>query len=206
MLVLQEGSDIMLQNELKKFECWLYEGEDNPEDFGSKLLTLIKRELETRTRKFGTNDPRTEQWQLFLQLSQEDVPDVDAETDLVRESKCRVSQKESLRLRSLHLSHVLNALNDNSTLPLHRQVDMVLRLQSRLRSAKVLTDPLKMLFRIILQKAPIIPIYALVEIGDFYDRVGKLEEALEVHHAALAKVVGQEIPINSLFRQESVIF
>src|SRR3979490_2401032 len=68
------------------------------------------------------------------------------------------------------------------------------RLHFHLRHVRVLTH-LKTLFRIILQKAAIIPTYLLVATGGFYSIIGKPEKALEAYRAALAKVVGQEIPI-----------
>src|SRR5277367_5290669 len=85
--------------------------------------------------------------------------------DLVPVSESRASQ--ATPSASSSLSRILNDLNSNSALPLHRQVDMLLRLQSHLRHVRVLTDPLKMLFRVILQKAPMIPIYVLTAIGEF---------------------------------------
>ena len=60
---------------------------------------------------------------------------------------------------------------------------------------KVLTDPLKMLFRIILQKSHAIPVYVLLSVGEFYLRLDKWGEALEVYRAAFTKVKAQEIPI-----------
>lgn len=85
-------------------------------------------------------------------------------------------------------------LNHNTTLPLQRQVDLLLKLQCQLRRAKVLTDPLELLFRIILQKASSISVYALLAIGAFYDRLDRGDKALEVYHAALAKLENREVP------------
>jgi len=56
----------------------------------------------------------------------------------------------------------------------------------------VLTNPLKMLFRIILQKSHVIPVYVLLAVGEFYFRLKKLDEALEVYRVAFAKVETQE--------------
>jgi tetratricopeptide (TPR) repeat protein len=49
-----------------------------------------------------------------------------------------------------------------------------------------------MLFRIILQKSHAIPVYVLLVVTDFYYRLDKWEEALEVNRAAFAKVEAQE--------------
>lgn len=193
MLVLEEASVVMLYDEVERFISWLNKAEYEPELLGGEFLIRVNQELENRTRKFGEHDPRTEQWKLFLDLFLNDNLNADAGKDIVPESQSRTLQTVSSGPSSL--SHILNALNSNSTLPLHRQVDMLLRLQSHLQYVRVLTDPLKMLFRIILQKAPIIPVYVLVAIGAFYFKMNKLEEALEVFRAGLAKVASQEIPI-----------
>jgi hypothetical protein len=71
----------------------------------------------------------------------------------------------------------------------------VLRLQSHLLKVKVLTDPLKLLFRLILQKVSVIPLYALLAIGNFYYNLDKLDEALEVYTAALGKANYHESPM-----------
>jgi tetratricopeptide (TPR) repeat protein len=193
ILAIEETSAITPLGEVERFMAWLDQGGYKEEFLIADFLRCINQELEKRTRQFGENDWRTEQCQLFLGLLQEGTSDSDVEEDRVSESESPTQQ--IISNGPANLSRILTALNSNSGLPGHRGVNIFLRLQYHLRHAKVLTDPLKMLFRIILQKAPIIPIYALLVIAEWYCRIEKLEEALQVYRAALAKVGGQEIPI-----------
>jgi tetratricopeptide (TPR) repeat protein len=192
MLAIEETSAITL-DEVEGFMAWLGQGGYKEEFLVADFLRCINQELEKRTRQFGENDWRTEQCQLFLGILQEGTSDSDVEEDHVSESASPTQQ--IISNGPDNLSRILTALNSNSGLPVRRGVNIFLRLQYHLRHAKVLTDPLKMLFRIILQKSPIIPIYALVVIAEWYCRIEKLEEALQVYRAALAKVGGQEIPL-----------
>jgi tetratricopeptide (TPR) repeat protein len=200
MLVLEDGSAITLGDEFERFISRLDVGEYKRRPFENELRMRLNQELEKRIRTFGEHDPRTEQWQLFLGIIQDVTPNADADEDGDHELAGHTPQIMSTEESSL--PHILNALNTNSTLPLHRQIDILLRLQSHLRQVRALTDPLKMLFRIILQKAPIIPVYVLLAIGAFYFRLDKLEEALEVYHAALTKIETQEIPIKFVILDE----
>ena len=193
MLLLADPSVIILPDDVERFISWLDQGGYKPELLEDDFLTRVIHELEERTRQFGEHDPRTEQCQLFLDILRDNISNSGAEEDLISESESQAPQMTSSGPSSF--SHILKALNSNSALPLHRGVDMFLRLQFHLRHTKVLTDPLKMLFHLILQKAHMIPVYVLAGIGAFYSRVNKLEEALEVYRAAFAKVIGQETPI-----------
>jgi tetratricopeptide (TPR) repeat protein len=186
MLVLGERSLAMLDDEFERFSSQLDIGEYKLEAFENDIRMHMNQELERRIRTFGKHDPRTEQWQSFLQIIS--LRDIDEDTDhnLADQTPPLLSTDEST------LSHISNAIIHNPTLPLHRQIDVLLRLGTHLQRVKVLTDPLKMLFRIILQKSHAIPVYVLLVVADFYYRLDKWEEALEVYRAAFAKVEGQE--------------
>jgi len=190
MLVLDDGSLAMLDDELERFMSQLDMGEYKRRSFENDIWVQMRQELERRIRMFGKHDPRTEQWQSLLHI----IPlngcvDEDTDHKLANQTPRLLLTDES------SLSHISNALIQNPTLPLHRQIDVLLRLESHLRRVTVLTDPLKMLFRIILQKSHAIPVYVLLAVGNFYDRLDKWDEALEVYRVALAKVEAQERPI-----------
>ncbi len=187
MLVLDDGSLAMLDDEFERFMSQLDTGEYKRRPFENDLRLQMDQELERRIRMFGKYDPRTEQWQSLLHIIPLNVGvDEDTDHELASQTPRPMLTDES------SLSHISNALIHNPTLPLHRQIDVLLRLESHLRRVKVLTDPLKMLFRIILQKSHAIPVYVLLAVGKFYYGLDKWEEALEVYRAALAKVEAQE--------------
>lgn len=58
-----------------------------------------------------------------------------------------------------------------------------------------MTDPLELLFRLILQNARNVPVYALMIIGGFYERVNKSEKALQVYRSAITKFGNREVPM-----------
>jgi tetratricopeptide (TPR) repeat protein len=196
MLVLEDGSIYILGEEFERFISRLDMGEYKRKAFDNDLRMHLHQELERRIRVFGEQDSRTEQWQSLLYIIQ-DAPlmengDKDSDHKLSTQATWLPSTEEP------SLSHITNALIHNQTLPLHRQIDILLRLESHLRRVKVLTDPLKMLFRLILQKSHSIPIYILLAVAHFYFSLDKLEESLEVYRAALKKIETQETPMKFL--------
>ena len=187
MLILEERSLAMLADEFERFTSQLDIGEYKLEAFENDIRMHMNQELERRVRTFGKHDPRAEQWQSFLQIiSLNGGIDEDTDHNPASQTPPLLPTDEST------LSHISNALIHNSALPPHRQIDVLLRLGTHLQRVKVLTNPLKLLFRIILQKSHAIPVYVLLVVADFYYRLDKWEEALEVYRAVFAKVEGQE--------------
>ena len=82
---------------------------------------------------------------------------------------------------SISISRIGRLLKSQGSLPLSHQVEVFLRLTSALRKTRVLVDPLKMLFQLIMSKASRISVYVLTPIADFYLRLGKYQEAFEVY-------------------------
>ncbi|PMD64205.1 uncharacterized protein K444DRAFT_506864, partial [Hyaloscypha bicolor E] len=187
MLVLEDRSSAMLGDEFERFISQLDMGEYKLGAFENDIRMHMNQELERRTRTFGKHDPRTERWQSFLQIiSLNGGIDEDTDHNFANQAPPLLSTDEST------LSHISNALIRNPTLPPHQQIDVLLKLGTHLQRVKVLTDPLKMLFRTILQKSHAIPVYVLLVIADFYYSLDKWEEALEVYRAAFVKAEGQE--------------
>ncbi|XTI89109.1 hypothetical protein V2W45_1343896 [Cenococcum geophilum] len=194
MLWVDDPSNSILADEFHIFESWLNKGNHLCEPFEDKVRMSWRQELAKRTRKFGEDDLRTERWRNLLDLTDYAEPNPDPE---VASIVFRKDPKES----SDAVSQILNLLNNHTILPLPRQVDMILKLQSHLRRVKILNDPLRMLFGVILRVADKIPVHVLLVIGMFYDRLDKLEDALKVYYAALTKVENQEAHIKFVILQ-----
>jgi len=188
MLWIDDPSNSILADEFDIFASWLNKGNHLCEPFEDKVRMSWRQELAKRTRKFGEDDLRTERWRNLLDLTNYAEPNPDPEVVSI---VFRKDPKES----SDAVSQILNLLNSHTILPLPRQVDVILKLQSHLRRVKILNDPLRMLFGFILQVADKIPVHVLLAIGEFYDRLDKLEDALKVYYAALTKVENQEVHI-----------
>jgi tetratricopeptide (TPR) repeat protein len=188
MFLVDDPSNSVLADELDIFVSWLNKGNHLCEPFEDKIRMSWRQELAKRTRKFGEDDLRTERWRNLLDLTRYAEPNPDSE---VASTVFLKDPKES----SDAVSQILNLLNSHTILPLPRQVDMILKLQSHLRRVKILNEPLRMLFGVILQVADKIPVHVLLVIGAFYDRLDKLEDALKVYYAALTKVENQEVHI-----------
>ena len=96
---------------------------------------------------------------------------------------CNSSQSPKTDV-STTIHRISRLLKCQGSLPLSRQVELFLRLTSALRRTRVLIDPLKMLFQLILSKASRISVYALTPIAQFYFRLHKYQEAFEVYSLA----------------------
>ena len=96
---------------------------------------------------------------------------------------------------SLPIGKVTRLIKDHNKLNITTQLQVLLNLQGCLLKARKLTDPLKLLFRLILEKASIVPTFALIGIADFYYQLDKFEEEFEFRQAALNKIRHQETPL-----------
>lgn len=190
MLVLEDGSIIMLVDEFRVFISRLDMEAHERNAFSNDLRMRLNQELQRRIRLFGEQDPRTEQWQSFLYIMGHQRLDGDVEENGDLRFPNQVPRIRPME--ELSLSSISNALIHNPIIPLHRQIDMLVRLTPHLWRVRVLTDPLKILFRAILQKSHVVPVYLLWAIGDFYRRLDKLDDALEIYRVAFAKVETEE--------------
>lgn len=86
------------------------------------------------------------------------------------------------------VSRITDLLKGQNSLHIAHQIELWLKLSTSLRKPCVMIDPLKILFRLILRKASGIHVFALLAIGQFYEALGKLQEALEVYSAASRKI------------------
>ena len=86
------------------------------------------------------------------------------------------------------ISRICDLVRDGNSWTIAHQIEVFLKLQHSLSKLTHLTDPLKLLFQLLLKKAASIPVYALVAIGNFYRTHEKHSEALQVFMAASKKV------------------
>ncbi|KAH8807412.1 hypothetical protein F5884DRAFT_856993 [Xylogone sp. PMI_703] len=171
--------------ELEKFWSWL---DKNPHSRNFSLLTILAHLvdcLEERRLEYGQDDFLTEQLQCYLEI----LKDIDSPIN-VQVEKFRVSQ--SINEPVPDFLTMAEMLQKEASLPLRLQVDLLLKLVFYLNKAERLTDPLKLLFRIIAQRAAIIPIYVLLVIDNFYENLGKHDQALAIYLAALQKTKKKE--------------
>ena len=220
MILLEDSSDGTLYLELERL---IDQADRNGqmESFATpRLQELFGGELERRIKLFGGQDMRTRQWRSLLDILQEADPDNHDTRQSTSSIEARqggdpdnsqsedfiqstndpsmspaLAQVSTGHGRFLPLAPILGLLRTTTAIPLHRQVDMVIRIQSYVQTVKVLTDPLKLLFRFIISKAAIIPVLVLVIIYECYLSFNKLDESLEVAYAALKKLDGQETPM-----------
>lgn len=96
---------------------------------------------------------------------------------------------------SATLSRAMDLLKGQNSLPIGHQIELCLRLSTSLRRTRVLIDPLKVLFQLILRNASGIHVFALLAIGEFYKRLEKYQEALEVYTAASRKMDHLDVPL-----------
>lgn len=172
-------------DEFDKFTSWLDDG--YPGRLLGKVLARLKDEHERRSREYGQNDLRTERIRLFLCL----VQDAAASTTIQPVDLCTERSAEE----SNEILPILQILRNDAPLFPHLKVDLLLRMRIYLQKVRRLTDPLQILFRIILQKASRVPIYALLQVADFYLKVHKYDHALEIYFAAFNKVKGREVRV-----------
>jgi hypothetical protein len=217
MVLLEDSSDGTLYLELERFIDQIDRNGQMESFITPRLQELLDGELERRIKSFGRQDTRTRQWRSLLEILEKADPDShdtrqstssmemmqggDSESPQIEDfiqstndpsMSPALAQVPTRYGQFLPLAPVLELLRTTATIPLHRQVDMLIRIQSYLQTVKVLTDPLKLLFRLIISKAAIIPVLVLVVVSEFYLSFNKLDESLEVAYAALKKLDGQE--------------
>ena len=179
-----------------------------------KLFTLFQgnsKEMIAQMRNpEGNAKSRADQWEMLLDLAQ----DGEVETfnpgqsneltnlhfkpssdgpDLCGRSS--VSKLKKSKDPSTAVSRIGDLLKGQDSLPVAHQIEIFLRLQTSLRNARILADPLKVLFQVILRKASGISVYVLKAIADFYKRLEKFQEALEVYTVAFQKIETQDISL-----------
>ena len=196
--------DITLDSQMYEFEIWQDRMADA--DLDERFFAIFEETLNERTsqmREAGKDDdPLTEYLEIYLSratdgqhrtISQKQSNDF---TDTIPNSNT-ASLDLHTRFPNLQpgsndssatVSRVINLLEGKTSLPIAHQIELYLRLSNFLPKIHSLIDPLKVLFQLILTKVSVIPVFALLEVGAFYKKLGKFEEALEVYAAASRKL------------------
>lgn len=211
--------DVTLEPQMDEFTVW----QDQIADAGldKRLFAIFEGTLKERTRqmrKAGKNDdPLTEHLDMYIHqatdgkfgnISQKQSSEA---TDSLLESSTAgpsiqtsfSTSRPSSNDASTAASRAMDLLKDQRPLPMTHQIELWLRLSTSLRKTHVLIDPLKVLFQLILRKASGIHVFALLAIGEFYEKLGKFQEAIEVYTAASRKMNHLDVPLK--FRIHSYI-
>ena len=114
-----------------------------------------------------------------------------------------IDLKQSSNDSSAAISRVMDLVKGQTPLSVSHQIELCLRLSTSIFKARTLIDPLKILFQLILKKASCIPVYALMLIGEFYYKLEKFQEALEVYNTASKKMIRLDVPLR--FRIHEIV-
>ena len=158
------------------------------------LRARMKQELFARKQTLGDIDPRTKQWELLSDI-------LDIHLDRSDDNRIDVANSTHIEAPDAiipEVSELVNIVRGGGSVPMPKQIDLLLRLQHQLMKGKVLTDPLKLVFRLLLKHAPAIPVYGLWGIAHFYYKLEKYQEEMEFYQAALAKLGNRDLPITYL--------
>ncbi|KAI0114782.1 TPR-like protein [Daldinia grandis] len=169
--------------EAEEFTTWLGNGAKG--ELWGRIKLHLSRHLENPRQSSDGSDRRIYLYRMVLDMIA--VPVDDESIDRVSDRhpytpsftmhKCPNDIQRTVPI-------MMEIFNQNSALPAPKQLDML-----------ALTDPLELLFRLILRNARNAPVYALMMIGGFYERVNQPEKALHVYHSAVAKFENCEVPM-----------
>lgn len=177
MNTVDYGIMVSLFEEFEKFSSWLGE---RSEKILQTATANLNTALDRTAKRYGYDNPRTEYLGLFLSLFKEfSLPEITEAVD-----SCTVQSISPLT----NLEPILKIVQQDAPLSPHSQADLILRMTIHLQEARRLTDPLKIIFRLILQKSCDMPFSLLLLIGLFYEDADEYEQALETYFAAMKTV------------------
>lgn len=189
------------------FVAWV-SGSIRQVEVHAEMRMVLDNEMERRLQVYDINDPSTQRWMLFTSFAGDFIlrsPDPSENTTQPQVEQhpiiCQTAliSTPSPRLPTFNVDNLarrtMSLLDDGNraiALPSHLQMDMILRIRNISTAARKLTDPLELLFKLLLRKADCIPIYALLVVSAFYFRIGKEEKGLLVVQSALKKIEGTD--------------
>ena len=202
--------DVTLQLQMDEFMAWSDQMADAGLDEG--FFAIFKETLKRRSqmRKAGKIvDLLPENLEIYLnQFTDELVGNssqnhsLEATEPVLESATAGPSLQNSSKNSRLNppdpsatVSRVMDLLKGQTSFSVAHQIELYLRLLTSLHKTRVMIDPLKALFQLILRKAPGIHVYALMALGRFYIRLGKFQEALEIYTAASIKMDHQDVPL-----------
>ncbi|KAH7363842.1 hypothetical protein BKA65DRAFT_123437 [Rhexocercosporidium sp. MPI-PUGE-AT-0058] len=202
------GDFLAVLVDFDNFISWL-SGSRKQEELHAEIRAALDKELEDRLRVSNVNTSSTERWIEFTAVASEylipqhpefstgttrsqieQYPAVIPPIPLITRRRRPLLDVEALARRTMRL---IEDNNPTISVTPHTQMDMVLKVLSIVTVAKRLTDPIELLFKLLLRKADSVPVYALYEIAKFYFRVGQEQRGLQVAQHALEKVAGRDI-------------
>jgi tetratricopeptide (TPR) repeat protein len=189
------------------FVAWV-SGSSREVEVHAEMRMVLDNEMERRLQVYDINDPNTQRWILFTSFAGDFIlrsPDRSETT-----TQPQIEQHQTIfhtamistpspRLPTFNVDNLarrtMSLLDDGNraiALPSHLQMDMILRIRNISTAARKLTDPLELLFKLLLRKADCIPVYALLVVSAFYFRIGKEEKGLLVVQSSLKKIEGSD--------------
>ena len=203
--------DLTLHSQINEFGD--LEARLAPAGLKTKLSSIFKNSLEGMIAQMRTSlsseDPRTDQLNFLLSVvNDKRYRNCGEEQNTASADENHEPGSVAARIRtrsptsrprlsdlSLAVSRITDFLKGQTSVSIAHQVEMFLRLQLTLQKTRVLIDPLKVLFNLILTKASGMPVYVLMAVGHFYWKLNKPEEALEVYDAAVKKIHHLDVPL-----------
>ena len=202
---------LFLQSQLNEYEAFQERMYDAGLDM--RLFACFQHNLKEMivcSRKSGeAEESRVEQWEMLLELAKGDILETSDQgqsedsTFLATESgpsgvynepcpsKARASSNDS----SAAIPRIMDLLKSQGPLPVDHQIELFLKLQISLCKLHVVIDPLRGLFQLILKKASSLPVFVLIIVANFYYRLGKFQEELQIRTMASKKVDHLDIPM-----------
>ncbi|KAH8650587.1 hypothetical protein BGZ60DRAFT_534244 [Tricladium varicosporioides] len=182
LLLFQDSSNIDFEDDFSKLKKWYNASKSNSRCLTDIVKDRWQQELSFRMTNFGAQDIRTKLWHDTISITNIEEP-LAAEDTLVESTPLETTAE---------VSQLVKILGSPELLTIQRQAQILLGLSRFARRIRVLSDPLQSLFGMIVSAADRIPVFGLIGIGDFYERLNKLDEALKMYQIALAKVQGDD--------------
>ena len=178
--------------DLQEFVLWLGTS-DRASTLFSKVKLLLEEELLSRINEFGEGDLRTKRWKLLADIAEPlflDTSTSDTERPTYVERFDLFNRRAPSTNPNVAVSQLQRMIGSSprTSLSPRLQMEMILNLRDIFAIVRKLTDPLELLFQMILERAATVPIYMLYAISAFYHGFRQFEKALKVLVATLDKL------------------
>ncbi|KAK6332999.1 hypothetical protein TWF718_010824 [Orbilia javanica] len=200
---------ILILSDLEELMGRLKGNYHNFKPYALKLRANLEREVTRREQVFGKADPRTYRLKFIFDrlVFDEDVQylnkepalgELDKDEGLTNLMSSIPSPTGNLgpavvlatapRETSAVVSHIIKIISSNEIARLPAKLDLLLQLERHLGKIKTLSDPLKLLFELLLRFSGRIAASVLFVIATYYRNLDKYDEALQIYQVALSKV------------------
>jgi tetratricopeptide (TPR) repeat protein len=182
---IEDESLLSHSDEGEKFLSWLG---DKQEEMLAVASASLKVAFEKRAQEYGLDDPRTGRISLSLQY----IGGMSVSSPAEAPAEAPGSYAVPNPSLSMDFRQIMRLVRENEPLPSQLKTNLVLGMLAYLQKAKYLTDPMKILFQKILQFGSSMPVYVLLNVGHFCQRIGRFEQAVEFYLVGLRKVEERE--------------